>query len=523
MKTHLFYLIIAGFALMVGCERDKDLILVEATVEILNYDGNALIQEPGGTVDIDAQMQSIAGIEKVEILLDGTVAENIVLEQPLAYSHLFTYTIPSEASIGTEYSIVFKMTDAIGRVTESQVVKIIADQPYSVEEFVFEGTTYQRIKGRVNEDLTLTNDQSWLIDSIVAIDEGAVLAIEAGTTVYFRAYDNTTVSTLSINRGSRIQAIGTRTQPIVFTSSKVNGGSPAPGDWGGLMLHGHAPTNAGSTVLYDGFRYGGTRPTDNSGSLRFVRIEYAGKRSLHALQLFGIGSGTSVEYIQTYRSYNHAYRVRGGRVSLRYIAGIHHGGYGIWADEGWQGNGQFWLFQTAVAATLTPVNYWNQARSIEFRNHDTDFSRQPRTTFRLSNITLIGNGNQVADGTRRGIRIRTGSQGFMYNTIVTQFPSDGVRSEDLPAGEYGVSTILDRIRSYGNATNWGEYAVILRNSGNYDLSEAPVPGISLGNFRGIVASSYNPTAMSSWFVSAPYIGAVDPANDWTSGGVWFRN
>lgn len=524
MKKHFLYLIVLVFALQ-ACERERDLLLPDATVEVLNYDGNAIIQEPNGQIEIDVQMQSLAGIEKFDILIDGNTIESHPLDAPLSHNHSYKYTVPSDANLGTKYNIIFKLTDGQGRVAESVVVKIEVNQPYLIDEHTFEGVTYERIKGRVNKDLTLTKDKRWLIDSIVAIDEGAVLTIDAGTTVYFKTYANNTTSALSVNRGSRIQAVGTRTEPIVLTSSKVNQNNASIGDWGGLLIHGEAPTNVGNTVLYGGFRYGGNKPADNSGSLRYIRIEYSGKNGLHSLQLFGVGSATNVEYIQTYKSYNNAYRVRGGRVSLRYIAGIEHGGYGIWADEGWQGNGQFWLFQTSIAATILPVNYWNQARSIEFRNDDTFFEKQPRTTFRVSNITLIGNGYQSGTdyGTRRGIRIRTGSQGFLYNTIVTEFPSDAVRVEDLPLSDLGVSTIIDNIHAYRNSSNWEQDAKYLFESGQFNLKETVIPGISRDNFDAVVPTTYNPTAMGSWFVNAAYIGAVNPANDWTKGGVWFKD
>lgn len=524
MKVYITYILVFVLALG-GCERERDLVFPDATIEVLNYDGNPLIQEPEGEVSIDVEMQSVVGIESLDILIDGQTVETIPLALPLSYAHQFIYTVPAAAQLGTEYDIVFRVTDSEGRVAESRVVKISVNQPFDIDEYVLDGTTYERVKGRINRDISLTNDRLWLIDSIVTIDEGSVLTIEQGTTIHFRAYDNTTTSALAINRGSRIIAVGTRQEPIVLTSHRIAQGNAAPGDWGGLLLHGRAPSNVSETVLYGGFRYGGTSAGDNSGSLRFVRIEYSGKSGLHALQLFGVGSGTAVEYVQAYQSYNNAYRVRGGRVSLRYIAGIEHGGYGIWADEGWQGNGQFWLFQTSIRATILPVNYWNQARSIEFRNDDNFFERQPRTTFRLSNITLIGNGFQSGtdNGTRRGIRIRTGSQGFMYNTIVTGFPSDGLRVEDQPLANLGASTIVSHVHSYGNLENWGQDAAYLFDSGQYNLSESPITGISLDRFDAIETSTYNPTSISGWFVSAPYIGAVDPGNDWTRGGSWFKD
>lgn len=513
---------LAVWFLLMGCERERDLILPDVTVMVMNYDGNPIMQEPNGQVMVDITTQSLAGIAKIEVLLDGEVVETTSPNHPLAFEYAYTFTVPSEADLGTVYGVVFKVTDGDGRITESSVVRISVNQPFSIEEMTLAGTTYERVKGRINRDLMLTKDKNWLLDSMVVVAEGATLTIEPGTHVYFRTYDHTTTSALAINRGSRIIAEGTRTEPIVFTSSAVNQNNANSGDWGGLLIHGEAPSNVAEVVLYDGFRYGGTRPADNSGTLRFVRIEYAGKNGLHALQLFGVGSATNVAYTQVYNCYNNAYRIRGGRVSLRYLAGIEHGGYGIWADEGWQGNGQFWLFQTSLAATLTPVNYWNQARSIEFRNDDTFFDKQPVTTFRVSNVTLIGNGRQ--DGTRRGIRIRTGSRGMLYNTIVTQFPSDAVRVEDLPISTLGVSTIIDHIHAFDNYANWEQDAKsFFFDSGDYNLSEAPVTGISLNNFDAVATTTYNPTSLSSWFQSAPYIGAVNPASDWTTGGTWFKD
>ncbi|MDO5650068.1 MAG: hypothetical protein Q4G11_05635 [Gallicola sp.] len=420
------------------------------------------------------------------------------------------------------------MTDKAGKSVTSRPVSVLVNQPYSIEEINLYSTVLQRVKGRVTKDVTFTSDKKWLIDSIVSIEEGATLTIEPGTTVYFRTFSSAAVvSLLSVQRGAKIFADGqSRNTPIVFTSDKTLQGGGQRGDWGGLMIHGNAASNVGTTVLRDGFRYGGSNNTENSGIIRYVRIEYSGKSSFHALSLFGVGSGTTVQYVQGYESYNNAFRVRGGRVSLKYIAGIQHGGYGIWADEGWQGNGQFWLFQTGIAATILPVNYWNQARSIEFRNDDSFFDKAPRTTFRLSNITLIGNGYQsgINNGTRRGIRVRTGSTGTIQNAIITEFPDDAVRVEDLPTTSYGTSMLISNFYSYNNLNNYADDAKdIFLASGNYNLHETAVSGVTKENFTGVTATSFNPASFSTWFTSAPYAGAVDPANDWTAGGSWFKD
>lgn len=528
MKFRLLIIIALALLVASGCEREQELVLPDATISVLNYDGSPIIQELNGEVMIDITSQSLAGVDKVEVWVDGSLVETVQPESDLfTFNYAYLYKVAPTAKMGDKVTISFRMTDKDGRVVTSTPVIIRIDQPYRVESFVSEGNSFQKVTGRINTDLTFTKDKKWLMDSVVSVSEGATLTIEAGTTVYFRTFSNSDkLSRLVITRGARIIADGTRDQPIVFTSDKVLSGKAARGDWGGLSIFGSAATNAGSTVVLNGFRYGGTFNSENSGTLRFIRVEYSGKGGLHSLELSGVGGGTKVEYYQSFESYNNAVRVRGGRVSLKYIAGIQHGGYGIWADEGWQGNGQFWLFHTGIKATLLPLNYWNQARSIEFRNDPNFFEKQPRTTFKVSNVTLIGNGYAEGSdfGTRRGIRVRRGAMGFMYNAIITEFPSDAVRVEDLPIESLGQTTIINHMHSYHNFANWEQEAKdVFFESGHYNLRETAVPGVNRENFVGTTASPYNPTAMGSWFNDAPFIGAVPAENDWTFGGSWFRN
>lgn len=528
MKVKLFIFIAFVLLIASGCEREQEFLLPDSTISVLNYDGSPIIQEPNGEVAVDITSQSLAGVDKVEVLVDGNVAETVQPETDVfTFNYSYLYKIAQSAQIGDQVTISFRMVDKEGRTVTSNPVVIRIDQPYRIEDFTTGGNTFRKVTGRINTDLTFTNDQKWLMDSVVSVSEGVTLTIEAGTAVYFRTFSNNDkLSRLVIMRGARILAEGTRNEPIVFTSDKTLSGNAARGDWGGVSLFGSAATNAGSSVLLGGFRYGGTLNSENSGILRFVRVEYSGKGGLHSLELSGVGSGTRIEYFQSFESYNNAIRIRGGRVSLKYIAGIQHGGYGIWVDEGWQGNGQFWLFQTGIKATLVPVNYWNQARSIEFRNDESFFEKQPQTTFKVSNVTLIGNGYAGGTdfGTRRGIRIRRGAIGFMHNAIITEFPSDAVRVEDRPVESLGVTTIIDNMHVYNNFANWEQEAKdVFFESGNYNLKETPVAGVNRENFVGTTASPYNPTAMGSWFSNAPFIGAVNAQNDWTAGGDWFRN
>lgn len=520
--------LLLGCLIIAGCEKEEPFQGPEPSVFVLNYEGGLILQQAGGEVGVDVEALASVGLATLQVLVNGEELENQVFEDQFRFTSAFIIEIPEDAPDGENYVYVFRVTDRLGRVAESQAVRIRAGNPFSLTEESIDGIEFTVIKGRINENLELTPEVNWLMDSVVSVENEAVLTIQPGTTVYFRTNPSDQYgSRLVVTQGSRLIAQGTASMPIVLTSDRVLLGGPQRGDWGGLALFGRAETNQGNIILRDGFRYGGTNNSENNGTLSYLRIEYSGKLGFHGLMLNGVGSATSISYIQVWESFNTGFRLRGGRVNLKYIAAINHGGYGLWADEGWQGDGQFWLFQTDIMATLIPVNYWNQARSLEFRSDDSFFLRQPRTTFNISNVTLIGNGWEESGtfGTRRGFRVRRGAYGILQNMLVTNFPNDAARVEDLDFDELGSVMILDNSRVWANRTNWNQEAEsYFYESGDFNLSEDPVEGIDLNNFVGSASSPYNPTVLGSFFTSAPYMGAVEnEANDWTVTGAWFKD
>lgn len=164
--------------------------------------------------------------------------------------------------------------------------------------------------------------------------------------------------------------------------------------------------------------------------------------------------------------------------------------------------------------------------SIEMRNDEDFFLKEPRTTFNISNVTAIGNGYEanVENGTRRGVRVRRGATGVLQNIIVTQFPDDAVRVEDLDIAELGVTMTLGNTRSFNNNSNYDQEAeTVFLAETQYNVTEDAVSGISTTNFVGSVPSNFNPTSLGSWFTNAPFIGAVKDASDnWTTEGIWFK-
>ena len=130
------------------------------------------------------------------------------------------------------------------------------------------------LNGTYMETITLTSDKVWTLKGYVYITNGSKLVIQPGTKI---VSDIAEKGALVIERGAQIIAEGTPTKPIVFTSGKPDG-EKAPGDWGGIVILGLAPTNRTTYPTIEGGIgrvYGGELPNDNSGVLKYVRIEYA--------------------------------------------------------------------------------------------------------------------------------------------------------------------------------------------------------------------------------------------------------
>src|SRR5690606_39108636 len=182
----------------------------------------------------------------------------------------------------------------------------------------------------------------------VHVKPGYTIYIEEGVTVKSER-SASTVAYLLIEPGAKIEAEGTATSPIVFTSGEA---SPKQQDWGGIILCGKAPVNVGTgsaaSEMGVGVVYGGTDPNDNSGTLRYVRVEYTGKKqSLEAepngFTFEGVGAGTMVEYIASYKGGDDGIEFFGGTVNVKYAVV-----YGAQDDSfdwtfGWTGKGQFWV------------------------------------------------------------------------------------------------------------------------------------------------------------------------------------
>ncbi|WP_022836731.1 hypothetical protein [Salisaeta longa] len=325
-------------------------------------------------------------------------------------------------------------------------------------------------KGSSASSVTWTSDYTWILDGHVFVNEGQLLMIEPGTVVKGRpATDTRPPSALIVAQGGQIFARGTAEQPIIFTTTKddltTTDDLPSTfrGGWGGVVLLGRAPLNTYPNVLNVELLsvgeprsvYGGQNPDDSSGILRYVSIRYGGTSSgnpnesttpeYNGLTLAGVGQGTTIEYVETYKSRDDGVEWFGGTVDVRYLVSAFAEDDALDMDQGYRGRGQFWLvLQGSVSAD----------RAAEMDGGDASFGgedRKPYATPIIFNATLIGSGLDGAGGT--ALFFRDNFAGSLYNSIVASFPETVVRIEDVPTTRSGDSWARFRqgtIRIAGN-------------------------------------------------------------------------
>ena len=260
---------------------------------------------------------------------------------------------------------------------------------------------------------------TYFIQGTTIIEDGATLTIPAGTTLMGDV--NFTGSALIVRQGGRLVAEGTAEEPIVFTSSNDEG-SRRRGDWGGVVLNGRSNCNFPSDECVgegNSGPYGGNVTDDDSGVLRYVRIEYGGYEvsfgnELNGLTLNGVGSGTQLEYIQSHYGSDDGIEFFGGTVDLKYayVTGASDDSFDY--STGWQGRGQFW------AAQQDPDDADN---GFEVDGNEENFDAMPLTDPTIYNVTLVGKeaGTGSAGESTRGIIFRRGTDGTVYNAVILGF------------------------------------------------------------------------------------------------------
>jgi hypothetical protein len=253
------------------------------------------------------------------------------------------------------------------------------------------------LSANVTADMTLSADNDYVLKGVVQVKSGSTLTIEPCTTI---KGDKATLGTLVVEPGAKIVADGEADKPIVFTSL-AEPGDRAPGDWGGVVLLGRAPINVpGGTanvegITGEGTNYGGDQADDNSGTLRYVRIEFSGillspDNEVNGLTFAGVGSGTTVDHVMVQRTLDDCFEFFGGTVNAKHLICSNNGDDGFDWDFGFAGKLQF------LAVQQDPL-FEDDTNGFEATTTQTRRSNAPLSNPTIYNATLCGK-NLAADG-----------------------------------------------------------------------------------------------------------------------------
>ena len=417
-----------------------------------------------------------------------------------------TYT-DTDITEGVEYGYRVAAVNAIGTSPFSSAVTVTS-----------EGPAVRTISADITADQTLSADTTYTLSGFVKVTDGATLTIEPGTTILGDAA--TPGSSLWILRGARIDAEGTADAPIVFTSSNP-AGSRAPGDWGGIVIVGNGIINRSGIVNTEGpteeaVDYGsGTDNTDDSGILRYVRIEFAGydvsfggNTELNALSSYAVGSGTTYEYVQALAGLDDSFEFWGGAVDSRFLVSYESGDDHFDTSEGHVGRHQFLIgFQStrlepapgAGEVSSDPQGF--EMDGCAGSGCDAGTRSEPFTNPIFANVTLVGNPAEPQTSGGRGIVLRRGHLGFLSNLIVADWANFAVSVRD--------TSVTLAVRDSANIAN----VILAGNGATYEASGDPV--FSDAEFTTLFSGDNHRTAAAATDV----VTSVTPGSfDWTPVG-----
>lgn len=363
------------------------------------------------------------------------------------------------------------------------------------------GTT---LTGNITANATLTSGSSYKLSGGLHVKAGNTLTIEPGVTVV--AVDDDAPDYILIEQGAKIDAQGTASNPIVMTSELKKSSA-----WGGIHICGRAHTNAGEGVLSEigNAPYGGSDDSDNSGTLRYIRLEYTGfaldeEHEANGISFYGVGNGTTVEYVQAYKGSDDGFEFFGGSVNVKHMVVTDCTDDSFDWTEGWNGRGQFLVAYQSGEEECDCL--------MECDNNGNNFDATPVAHPILSNLTLVGDNS--ANNTR-GIRLRAGTQAEIYNSIITgKAKCITLETEQTEQALLSGTSKLQHIAMSSDLNSENGiytaemFAAATGNSTDYVNALA-------NDYVGTLSGGVTPD--DPFFTRVDYKGAVSASDDWTSG------
>lgn len=443
------------------------------------------------------------------------------------------------------------ITLLVGCKKEDKKVDVIvppADRPIKdvagnlIGNILWDKDTVYRLNGVVNVGVdsiqTGTTPQA---TGILTIEAGTVIVGKKGTS-------GSNPGTLVVHRGSKIFAEGTSTKPIIFSSAET---SKAPGDWGGLVVCGRATNNqpGGFATLEGsyGAHHGGNDDADNSGIIKYVRLEYAGypiltDKEINSLTLGSVGSETTISHVQASYGLDDAFEWFGGTVNCDHLIAFKTTDDDFDCDYGYRGKVQFAVsFRSANLAD--PVSGSN---SFEVDNDGGGSTNAPFTAPSFSNVSVFGpkqdSTTSIDANFRRALHLRRSNKIKIYNSFFTGFPQgvviDGGNTKTY--AENNELVIKNSVLSLMD--NWSAYAPYKSDQAGFNVGDwfldasrnnstvnnVTSVGYTLANLYNNTAPNFLPSSTSSLlsgasftglsgFTTVAYKGAFDATTNWTSG------
>ena len=424
------------------------------------------------------------------------------------------------------------------------------------------GTESTILEGRITSNRTLSATNVYKLRGLVYVTNGAILTIEPGTKIVGEMGRN---GGLIITRSSKIIADGTPDHPIVFTSESSN---PTRGDWAGVIILGNAPTNAsfngqagvgeieGGVNNSDGLGLYGTpstqsqNPADNSGILRYVRIEYAGyaflpDKEINGLTLGGVGNQTIIDYVQVAYANDDSFEWFGGTVNCKHLIAYKGLDDDFDTDNGYSGKVQFAIgFRDSSIADISGSN------GFESDNDAGGSASLPQTSAIFSNVTLVGPRATLSNignsNFKRGIHARRNSAISVFNSIIMGWPTGwlvdastgtptdlnlsgatpkAVYANNIVAGNstqlnYSVSASAPTSFVFGSYFNDSTLSnQVLATTSDVQLDD-PFKYDNTVDFNpsssspALTGASFSNTKLSSWFTVTTHRGACDGSDVW---------
>lgn len=369
------------------------------------------------------------------------------------------------------------------------------------------GTTENTIlEGRISENRTLKAAYTYKLRGLVYVTNGAILTIEPGTKIVGEKGRN---GGLIITRSCKIIADGTVDKPIVFTSEEA---TPQRGDWAGLVLLGNAPTNSsfngvagvgeieGGINNSDGLGLYGTpatqaqNPADNSGILRYVRVEYAGyaflpDKEINGLTFGGVGSQTIVDYVQVSYANDDSFEWFGGTVNCKHLISFRTLDDDFDTDNGFSGKVQF-----GISLRDSAVADISRSEAFESDNDANGSSLLPQTSVVFSNMTVMGPKATLANTGNSlfswGAQIRRNSTMSLFNSIIMGYP---------------VGLYIDATKGVPTDNNIPSSL----NVQNTIIAGCPSPILySLGSNSNVPTTANTTATITTWFNTSAYGNSI---------------